>query len=149
MFQRNKFSNQNRWHSDHKHERTAGPPFRLAHQRNHSCLIVKRRFLLRDTFAGKIFSDLRRPKTISEKLSEFYRPKCRAGVRTRLLFLICDLIHLQIGSRKNRLVRREKGNADSRTRIRRSKSANKRETRMPPAVCRCSSSPQHTMTDFL
>ena len=44
--------------------------------------------LLRDTFAGKIISEFWRPKNISEKWSEFYRQKCRAGVRTRLLFLV-------------------------------------------------------------
>ena len=43
--------------------------------------------LLRDTFAGKIFSDFRGVENISEKWSEFYRQKCRAGVRTKLLFL--------------------------------------------------------------
>jgi hypothetical protein len=42
----------------------------------------------RDTFAGKMFSDFWRAKYISEKWSEFYRQKCRAGVRTKLLFLV-------------------------------------------------------------
>jgi len=43
--------------------------------------------LLRDTFAGKIISETRGVKTDSEKWSQFYRQKCRAGVRTKLLFL--------------------------------------------------------------
>ena len=38
-------------------------------------------------FAGKIISETRWSKNISEKWSEFYRQKCRAGVRTKLLFL--------------------------------------------------------------
>jgi hypothetical protein len=42
---------------------------------------------LRDTFAGKMFSDFRGAKYSFEKWSEFYRQKCRAGVRTKLLFL--------------------------------------------------------------
>ena len=51
----------------------------LIHKRKYSsCLIVKRRFLLRDTFAGKILTEIWRPENISEKLSNFYRQKCRA-----------------------------------------------------------------------
>ena len=46
---------------------------------------------LRDTFAGKIISETREVKTISEKWSDFYRQKCRAGVRTKLLFLVTRL----------------------------------------------------------
>ena len=56
--------------------------------------------LLRDTFAGKIISDFWRPKNISEKWSEFYRQKCRAGVRTKLLFLVSVVNHLHMRSRK-------------------------------------------------
>ena len=51
----------------------------LIHKRKYSsCLIVKRRFLMRDTFAGKILTEIWRPENISEKLSNFYRQKCRA-----------------------------------------------------------------------
>ena len=41
-------------------------------------MIVKRRFLLRDTFAGKNLTEIRSQENISEKLSKFYRQKCRA-----------------------------------------------------------------------
>jgi len=43
--------------------------------------------LLRDTFAGKIISETWWWRNISEKWSEFYRQKCRAGVRTKLLWM--------------------------------------------------------------
>ena len=66
------------------------------------CPILPEIQLLRDTFAGKIFSDFWRPKNISEKRSEFYRQKCRAGVRTKLLFLVVIISHLQMGSRKTK-----------------------------------------------
>jgi len=42
---------------------------------------------LRDTFAGKIISETRGVQTDSEKVPNFYRQKCRAGVRTKLLFM--------------------------------------------------------------
>ena len=52
-------------------------------------LIECKKFVrVRDTFAGKIISETREVKTISEKWSDFYRQKCRAGVRTKLLFLV-------------------------------------------------------------
>ena len=51
---------------------------------------------LRDTFAGKIFLDFWCKENVSEKRSEFYRQKCRAGVRTKLLFLVIIINHLHI-----------------------------------------------------
>ena len=36
--------------------------------------------LLRDTFAGKNLREICRRETDSEKLSEFYRQKCRADI---------------------------------------------------------------------
>jgi hypothetical protein len=61
-----------------------------------SCLEVKRRFLLRDTFAGKNLTEIRSLENISEKLPNFYRQKCRAGVRTEFLFLIIVISHLHM-----------------------------------------------------
>ena len=49
---------------------------------------------VRDTFAGKKISETREVKKISEKWSEFYRQKCRAGVRTKLLFLVIPYVYL-------------------------------------------------------
>ena len=48
--------------------------------------------MLRDTFAGKIFSDFWWAENIFKKWSEIYRLKCRAGVRTKLLFLVIPCI---------------------------------------------------------
>ena len=42
------------------------------------CLLIERRFRLRDTFAGKNLTEIWRAEIISEKVSKFYRQKCRA-----------------------------------------------------------------------
>ena len=58
---------------------------------------------MRDTFAGKIISETRGAKTDSEKWSEFYRQKCRAGVRTRLLCLVTNGVRPQVYVSENQV----------------------------------------------
>ena len=55
---------------------------------------------LRDTFAGKILAAFQKYFPLTRNLEIFYRQKCRAGVRTKLLFLAIAITQLHIGSRK-------------------------------------------------
>ena len=48
---------------------------------------------LRDTFAGKILTIFQNYISLPINLNTFYRQKCRAGVRTKLLFLVIPYIH--------------------------------------------------------
>ena len=55
---------------------------------------------LRDTFTGKIMAAFQKYFPLTRNLEIFYRQKCRAGVRTKLLFLAIAITQLHIGSRK-------------------------------------------------
>ena len=52
---------------------------------------------LRDTFAGKILITFQKYFPLPENLKRFYRQKCRAGVRTKLLFLVTRMSFISHG----------------------------------------------------
>jgi len=67
----------------------------------HSRYGARKSVRLRDTFAGKNLTEIRRRETDSEKVQNFYRQKCRAGVRTKLIFLVNNGVWPQIYTSEN------------------------------------------------